>query len=374
MVRFFCKKHIVFFFIALIFISILTFTLVKITSNAKGKDLNGRTIYVEESGTELNKYCNGEIIVNSSFGPGLLILKDCHDISLELNSNVYLLLDNKTSITDLNIKSNAHVDSLEAYMFEQTGKQVNEPGKRPHINKIEIYRGFSPIIKNIDFKTKRANFSGNKLDNDNKKLKIAQDTSFEGLGVRLLIENVPATATNVYIVLVENGVERQIDWFAAKDDRSRFYSGFYDYRFLDAGENYTFRFYYQDDTNKIVEKSQVNAVPLKGKSVKFDKSTAKIKIDEKNGVISWDSLPISEMPEGTQLVYNMISYGKNQSWNFVGQCVISPADFDSINIYNDMRIYEPQNIYDNKVFLSIFFCYESYRWPILDSVQFNVHF
>lgn len=374
MAEFFCKKHIAIFLVALMLISASIFSLVKITSGIKGVDLYGQTLYLEKSDTELKKYHNGKIVVKSSFGPELLILKDCHDISLELNSNVYLLLDNKTSITELNIKSNAHVDSLEYFMLEQNSKNIKESEKRPYINAIEIDRGYSPIVKNVDYHIKRANFTGSKLVNENKKLNITQDTSFEGIGVRFLIENIPDAATALYVVLVENGVEKQIDWFAAKNDKNRFYSGFYDYRFLDAGKKYIFRFYYQGENDQIIEKFQISAVPDKGKSIKFDTSTAKISIDEKTGVISWDSLPIAEMPEGTQLVYDMISYGKNQSWNFVGQCVISPADFDSINIYDDLRIYEPQNIYDNKVYLSIYFSYESYRWPILESDQFYVHY
>lgn len=374
MAGFFCKKHIAIFLVALMLISASIFSLVKITSGIKGVDLYRQTLYLEKSDTELKKYHNGKIVVKSSFGPELLILKDCHDISLELNSNVYLLLDNKTSITELNIKSNAHVDSLEYFMLKQNRKNIKESEKRPYINTIEIDRGCSPIVKNVDYHIKRANFTGSKLVNENKKLNITQDTSFEGIGVRFLIENIPDAATALYVVLVENGVEKQIDWFAAKNDKNRFYSGFYDYRFLDAGKNYTFRFYYQGENDQIIEKFQISAVPDKGKSIKFDTSTAKISIDEKTGVISWDSLPIAEMPKGTQLVYDMISYGKNQSWNFVGQCVISPADFDSINIYDDLRIYEPQNIYDNKVYLSIYFSYESYRWPILESDQFYVHY
>ncbi|MCQ2577394.1 MAG: hypothetical protein MJ176_02565 [Treponema sp.] len=370
----FGKKHIVLFLISLFVISVLGFSLVKAISFVKSKDLNGKTLYVDESGIELCNYHNGRIVAKSSVGPGLLILKNCNDISLEINSNVYLLLDKKTSISDLYIKSNALVESLESFMMEQNSKLKIDSENKAFVDTIHIDEGYTPIIKNIDYNISKVNSTGKNQNKDSKKLNITLDDTFEGVGLRFLIENIPNGAKALYVVLVENGIERQIDWFSAKDDKNRFYSGFYDYRFLDAGKKYTFRFYYQGEKDRILEKFQISAVPNKGKSIKLDTSTAKIRINEKNGVISWESIPIAEMPEGTVLIYDMISYGKNQSWNFVGQGFISPANFDSINIYDEVRIYEPQNIYDNKVYLSVYFKYESYRWPILESEQFNVHF
>lgn len=374
MAKIFCKKYILIILLAVLFVAAVVFGAIKIVSIVKGNDLNGKTISVMESGTVLNKYHNGKIIIKSSVETGLVILKNCHDISVVVQSNACLLLDNKTSIKKLSVRSNALVDSLEAFQLKQNGKQLLEQNSKLQISELEIKKGCSPIIKNVEYQTITEVDFGNEVSDDNKKLNITQDTSFEGLGVRLLIENIPSAARSVYVVIVENGVERQIDWFAAKDDSARFYSGVYDYRFLDSGKEYTFRFYYQDSKNNIVGKCQVSAVAARGKELKIDTSTAKITIDEKTGDISWESLPLAEMPEGTQLVYDMVSYGRGQSWNYVGQVVKNPADFDSINIYKDMKIYNPENLYNNKVFISIFYCYETYRWTIMETEQFNVHF
>lgn len=366
-------KFLIFISVSLILLFAALLISLKLRFQSKGFDLDGKNYHVKESGNVIKNFYNGQIVIDSSVGPGLVILKGCHDISLEVQSNAYLLLDNRTSVKNLIIKSNGLVDSLESFLYEEKGKILMDSERRPKVERIEVYRGFSPVIKNVDYNTKSINFSGTKTDYE-KNLEVTQDTSFEGLGVRLLLENIPSSSQNLSVVLVEKGKEKQVDWFSAKEDRSRFYSGFYDYRFLDAGKKYTFRLYYRDENGNEVGKAQVEVIPSKGRELKFDPSNAKLTIDEKTGIVSWESIPKAEMPEGTLLVYDLISYGANKSWNHVGQFVKSPVSYDSINIYKDMKIYNPENLYNDRAFISVFLSYETYRWIILETGQFDVNF
>lgn len=378
MTRFSCKKIFVFLSIVL-FLSAAVFFAVKLFRYiSKGYDLKGVTYLIEDSGTKIKNCYNGDFVIKESVGAGVVIFENCQDISVKVESSAYLLLDSLTSVNVLHVQSNARIDSLESFLLEQnnsiTDKTSIETKANPKVSLLEIENGFSPVIKNVDYTMKGRVAGSKKTDSVKKPLFITQDTSYEGVGVRFKITNIPADAVALYVVLVQDGVEKNIDWFSANSDRNRFYSGIYDYRYLDAGKEYTFRFYYQDEKSNVVNKFQVNGTPEKGNELKFDSSRSKLNINEKTGVLTWELPPEASMPEGSEIVYDMISMGQGNSWNFIGQLARKPARFNPVNIYEDIKLSNPENIHENKVYFTVYFRYETYRWPILDTEQFNVHY
>ena len=89
-----------------------------VTDSVKNLNLGGHSVIVEKSGVILEKCNNGEIFISSNVGPGMIILKNCNDVSVTLESGVNLLLDKKTKIRSLYIKNNDSVNSLESFQAE----------------------------------------------------------------------------------------------------------------------------------------------------------------------------------------------------------------------------------------------------------------
>ena len=80
--------------------------------------------------------------------------------------------------------------------------------------------------------------------------------------------------------------------------------------------------------------------------VSFDKSKVALSADGESGLVSWVSVPQDiELPEESQLVYEIICQDSNYNWHFIGNCIITSDIFDTFlnkipeanKIWKDMR-------------------------------------
>lgn len=342
----------------------------KILNSVKNLDLGGHTAVIEESGVVLEKCSNGEIVISETVGPGLVTLKNCHDISVVLESSACLLLDSKTEVENLYIKSNGLVNSMEVFQAEMKNKKISQK-KLPLIKNVVVEAGVKPGLKNIAFEN-LSETDDSEMISKPAKLKITQDISYKGYGVRFILENIPSESDALHVSVNQNGENKEISWLSGIENRDRLFSGFYEYEFLEPGREYEFVFWFTYKTETLA-KYYIKAVPEKGINVNFDKKSAQILIDENSGLIKWNSYPEISLPETAELVYQIISLDKNYNWHSVGHYSTKYDDFGSFNLYENGVWNKPENIIDHKVFLHIFFQYGHDRWPVIvETRQFSV--
>lgn len=341
-----------------------------IKESVKNLNLGGHSVKVADSGIVFEKCTNGEIVVTSEVGPGMITLKNCKNISLVLECNVCLLLDKNTEIESLYIKENAIVKSLEIFQSDLKNKKI-ESKKRPVVKILHQENGTNPIIDNVEVITKVELPSSMDSLKKFRKLKITQDKSYKGLGVRFIIENRPETAESLNVILRTNGNEKAIDYISKQNHPERFYSDIYEYAYLEPDTEYEFIFWYANKKDTII-KYYVKAVTSKGLDISFNKNNAVLKIDEETGTVFWESTPSINLPTGGELVYDIISLDSSYNWNYVGTYSTSFTDFSSYNLYDNSTWHFPKNIIDNKVFIHVFYRYQTNRWTILETPGFEL--
>jgi len=369
------KKKIFFTFIFVLSLNLLVAEKktgdLKITESAKGVDFGGHTAVIEESGLVLEKCSNGKLTVSSSVGPGLITLKNCRSITVELESDACLLLDSKTELECLIIKSNALVDSLEFFQAQRQNKKI-ELKKKAFVKQICIAKEIEPVLRNFDYESKVEIQTEVTSSAEGEKLSIFQDKSFKGLGVRFVIENIPKEATGLNVFLIDDGEEKAIDWLYSLLDKDRFFNNFYEYKYLESGKEYEFIFLYSKEDETLCRYC-IKATANKGTEIYIEKENVILSVDEKNGRVIWDSRPRAiNLPKNSELVYDIISLDSKNNWHYVGTRSTDFETFDSFNIYRDMKWHFPENVIDNKVFLHVFYRNQSNRWTILVTKEFNL--
>ena len=342
-----------------------------VTDSVKNLNLGGHSVIVEKSGVILEKCNNGEIFISSNVGPGMIILKNCNDVSVTLESGVNLLLDKKTKIRSLYIKNNVSVNSLESFQAELKNKKNNSK-ELPFIENVFLEENLSPVIQNVEVKRMQTVNTGN--SEVSRKLNITQDLSYNGFGVRFLIANFPKEADCLYVMLYENGTEKEIEWISTEKNRDRFFLGYYDYEFLEADKETEFIFWYSKGTETLA-KYYIKAKASKGLKVSFDKSKVALTADGESGLVSWVSVPQDiELPEESQLVYEIISLDSNYNWHFIGNCIKDWDDFSPVNLFEDFDWFNPEKLINNTIFLHVYFANHTFRWQIIkETEQFKIN-
>lgn len=91
--------------------------------------------------------------------------------------------------------------------------------------------------------------------------------------------------------------------------------------------------------------------------------------------MSWVSVSQDiELPEESQLVYEIISLDSNYNWYFIGNCIKDWDDFSPVNLFEDFDWIFPENLINNTIFLHVYFANHTFRWQIIKkSEQFRIN-